>query len=58
MSPKNNETDKIHRNKGKKILAELLEKYNIADKVKMISGNYEERLDKALEIIKGEFYDI
>jgi HTH-type transcriptional repressor of NAD biosynthesis genes len=52
-----NGSDK-ERNKGKKILAELLEKYNIADKVKMISGNYEERLDKALEIIKGEFYDI
>ena len=52
-----NGSDK-ERNKGKKILAELLEKYNIADKVKMISGNYEERLDKALEIIKREFYDI
>ena len=46
------------RNKGRKILAELLEKHNIADKVKIISGNYEERLNKALEIIKGEFHDI
>ena len=46
------------RNKGKKILAELLEKHNIDGKVKMISGNYEERLNKALKIIKGEFHDI
>ena len=43
------------RNKGKRILAELLEKHNIADKIKFISGNYEERLDKALGVIKEEF---
>ena len=43
------------RNKGKQIMGELLEKYNISNKIKFISGNYEERLNKALEIIKEEF---
>ena len=37
------------------LLTELLEKNNVLDKVKFISGNYEERLDKALRIIQDKF---
>ena len=37
------------------LLTELLEENNVLDKVKFISGNYEERLDKALKIIQDEF---
>ena len=44
-----------NRENGKVLLTELLEENNVLDKVKFISGNYEERLDKALKIIQDEF---
>ena len=44
-----------NRESGKMLLTELLEENNVLDKVKFISGNYEERLDKALKIIQDEF---
>lgn len=43
---------------GKAVLSDLLKKHNITDKIKFISGNYEERLDKAIKTIREEFPEI
>lgn len=45
------------REKGKKILFELLERYSIFKNMVTVRGNYEERLEKVIKLVREKFFN-
>lgn len=49
---------RTQRDKGKELLLSMFKMYGVYDKLQFISGNYEERLDKAISIIDNHMKNI